>query len=77
MSQIRTLKKNFFISKKEVNTVSYQNSSEGYAAKKIHRYPEEHSECLKSKQAFYRQAVNIFIAPHDRWETKHEGMVDI
>ena len=61
MSQIRTLLKELFISKKEVNTVSYQNSSEGYAAKKIHRYPEEHSECLKSKQAFYRQAVYTYM----------------
>ena len=34
----------------EVKTVSYQNSSEGYATKKIHRYPEEHSKGLKCKQ---------------------------
>ena len=46
------------------NTVSYQNSSEGYTAKKIHRYPEEHSKCLKGKQAFHRQAVYTHICIH-------------
>ena len=53
MSQIRQCS--------EVNTVSYQNSSEGEATKKIHWYPEEHSKGLKCKVSILNAKKNSIL----------------